>query len=83
MKVNRSANVVRYLGGLTITQGRRAGQTFPVLPWQRRFVPGAFRPGVTDAALNVARGSGKTTLTAGIATAALDGPLAVPREEVV
>ena len=83
MKINRSANVVRYLGGLTITKGRLADQTFPVLPWQRRFVRGAFAPGVTEAALSVARGNGKTTLTPGIATAALDGPLAVPREEVV
>ena len=73
----------RYLAGLTITQGRHAGQPFTVLPWQRRFVRGAFAPGASTAALSVARGNGKTTLVAGIACAALDGPLMQPRGEVV
>ena len=50
----------RYLGGLTVTQGRRAGEAFTVLPWERRFVRGAFGPGVQSAALSVARGNGKT-----------------------
>ena len=34
-------------------------------------------------ALSIARGAGKTTLTAAIATAAIDGPLAQPRAEAV
>ena len=38
---------------------------------------------LSKSALTVGRGNGKTTLTAGIATAALDGPLAVDRGEVV
>ena len=28
-----------------------AGQPFHLLPWQRRFLRGAFKPGVMDAAL--------------------------------
>ena len=72
-----------YLSGLTVSQGRRAGEPFEVLPWQRRFVRGAFRPGVQSAALSVARGNGKTALLSGIAAATLDGPLAVPRGETV
>ena len=72
-----------YLARLTITQGRHAGKPFAVLPWQRRFVRGAFAPGASTAALSVARGNGKTTLVAGIACAALDGPLMQPRGEVV
>ena len=76
-------NLNRYLAGLTISQGRHAGQPFTILPWQRRFVRGAFAADVTDAALAVARGNGKTVLIAGIAAAALDGPLAVPRGEVI
>ena len=75
--------LVAYLETLTVTQGRAAGQPFPVLPWERRFLRGAFGPNVVEAALSVARGNGKTTLTAGIATAALDGPLAMPRAETV
>ena len=38
--------LIAYLGGLTVTQGRLAGEPFRVLPWEARFVRGAFRPGV-------------------------------------
>ena len=75
--------LLAYLSGLTITQGRLAGQAFQVLPWQRRFVRDGFAPGIQAAALSIARGNGKTTLLAGIAAATLDGPLAVPRGETL
>ena len=78
-----STALIEYLGGLTVTQGRKAGRLFDVLPWERRFVRGAFRPDVSEAALSIARGNGKTTLTAGIGAAAVDGPLAVPRGDAV
>ena len=74
---------IDYLSGLTVSQGRLSGQAFRVLPWQSRFVRGAFRPGIQSAALSVARGNGKTALLSGIAAATLDGPLAVPRGETV
>ena len=77
------SRLVRYLAGLTVSQGRRAGEPFTVLPWQRRFIRGAFCAGVQSAALTVARGNGKTALLSGIAAATLDGPLAVPRGETV
>ena len=69
--------VESYLARLVVPQGRFAGQPFPVLPWQSRFVAGAFRDGVLDAALSLGRGNGKTTLCAGLlaATVDLDGPL--------
>ena len=73
----------RYLSALTISQGRRAGQPFAVLPWQRRFVRGAFAPGAGTAALSVARGNGKTALLSAVACATLDGPLMVPRSETL
>lgn len=72
-----------YLSGLTVSQGRRAGEPFKVLPWQRRFIRGGFAGGVQSAALSVARGNGKTALLSGIAAATLDGPLAVSRGETV
>ena len=75
--------LVEYLAALTVSQGRLAGQLFTVLPWQRRFVRGAFAPDVQSAALSVARGNGKTALLSGIAAATLDGPLMVPRGETV
>ena len=43
--------LIDYLSGPTITQGRLAGEPFPVFPWQRRFVQGAFAPEVIEAAL--------------------------------
>ena len=72
-----------YLKGLTVSQGRLAGKSFEVLPWQSRFVRGAFRDGVQSAALSVARGNGKTALLSGIAAATLTGPLVMPRGETI
>ena len=83
MQQTLAKKVLDYLAGLTVTQGRLAGELLPVMGWQRRFVLGTFQPDVIESALTVGRGNGKTTLTAGIATAALDGPLAVDRGEVV
>ena len=82
-QVGQVAALLGYLSGLTVSQGRLAGQPFAVLPWQRRFVRHTFAPGVQSAALSVARGNGKTALLSGIAAATLDGPLAVPRGETV
>ena len=75
--------LLAYLARLRVSQGRLAGQPFAVLPWQRRFIRGAFADGVQSAALSVGRGNGKTALLSGIAAATLDGPLAVPRGETV
>ena len=55
-------DVLAYLAGLTVTQGRMAGEPFPVLPWEKRFVMGAFQPESIESALSIARGNGKTTL---------------------
>ena len=72
-----------YLETLTVSQGRRAGEPLKVLPWQARFLRGAFGDDNGTAALSVGRGNGKTAVLAGVACAALDGPLVVPRGEVV
>ncbi len=75
--------ITDYLESLTVTQGRLSGQPFEVLPWQRRFVRGAFCNGTQSAALSVGRGNGKTALLSGIAAATLNGPLVTPRGETV
>ena len=72
-----------YLQGLPVTQGRLAGLTLELAPWERKFVARAFHADTTTAALSVARANGKTTLLAGVACATLDGPLAVQRGETV
>ena len=82
-RAQKVKSLTDYLSGLTVSQGRLAGQAFKVLPWQARFVRGAFAQGVQSAALTVGRGNGKTTLLAGIACATLDGPLAMARGETV
>ena len=73
-----------YVGGLTIGQGRYAGEPFRLLGWQRRFLSGTFKqPG--DAALSMGRGGGKSTFIAAVSAAAVDagGPLVVPMAETV
>ena len=76
--------VEAYVGGLVLCQGRYAGEPFRdhLQAWQRRFIRGAFGQD-DDAAVTVARGAGKTTLTAAIACTALDGPLVEPMAESV
>ncbi len=74
---------VDYVQRLKISQGPLAGQPVRLLPWERRFLKGAFRPDVTTAALTIGRGNGKSTLTAGIGAACLDGPLAQPGAETI
>ena len=76
-------DLLDYLGGLIVTQGRYLGRPLEVYPWQRRFVGGLLRPTTHSAGLSVGRGSGKTTLLSGIAAATLDGPLMVPRGETI
>lgn len=77
-----SRRLVEYVEGLSITQGDGAGEPFPLLPWQRRFLHGAWGQD-GSAALSIARGNGKTTLVAALGAAAVDGPLAKPRAEAV
>lgn len=71
-----------YIRNLTIHQGEGAGLPFNILPWQDRFIDGAFAAD-GEAALSIARGNGKTTLVAAMACAALDGPLAQPYSQVI
>ena len=35
-----ATDIQRYIEGLTLSQGRYAGQLFKLLPWQRRFLTG-------------------------------------------
>ena len=73
-----------YVSGLLIGQGRHAGQPFTVLPWQRRFLRGAFGQ-EDDAGLSLGRGGGKTTLIAALGAACVDvgGPLVASNAESV
>ena len=76
--------VAEYIAGLELAGGDHDGERFEVLPWERRFLRGAFR-GAGDAGLSVARGNGKSALLAATAAAVVDplGPLHGTRREVV
>ena len=74
--------LIDFIEGLIVPNGRRQGEHMVVLPFQRRFLRGAFGQS-DDAALTVARGAGKTTLTGAVLTAALVGPLAQENAESV
>ena len=76
--------IADYIGGLTIGQGRYAGQRFKLLGWQRRFLAGAFgQP--DDAAMSMGRAGGKSTFCSAIACATVDvgGPLVEPMAETL
>ncbi len=84
MQHTLSRALIDYLAGLTLAGGDHDGEPFAVLPWEKRFIRGAFgQPG--HAALSVARGNGKSALVGGIASAVADpgGPLHGRRRECV
>lgn len=74
--------LLKYIASLQVTQGEGVGESFPLFPWERRFLRGAFAVD-GDSALSVARGNGKTTCLAAVAAAFIDGPLRQPRGDVV
>ena len=77
-------SLIAYIEGLSMVGGDRDGEPFVLLPWERRFIKGAFSAD-GDSALSVARGNGKSALLSGVACAVVDpdGPLHGPRREVV
>ena len=78
------ADLIAYLGTLTLSGGDHDGAPFEVLSWERRFIRGAFRVR-GPAAISVGRGNGKSALISGIASAVVDptGPLHGNRREAV
>ena len=76
-------DLIAYIEDLKLFQGRHAGEKFKLLPWQTKWLRGAFRPRVTSSALSVARAAGKTTLISAVGCAALDGPIAQPYAETI
>ena len=74
-----------WLADLTLSEGERSGEKLEVMSWQRDFLRGAFREGVSVAGLSMARGNAKSATVAGLATAAVhpEGPLHVERGHTV
>ena len=63
----RPADLVATLEACPVGDGDLLGQAFRCLPYQRRFLRSAFRPGVLRAGLSLARGGGKTGLASALA----------------
>ena len=75
---------MRFLHGLRIPEGPRAGEALSLAPFQRAFVEGALAPETSTAILSIGRGNGKSALSAGIALGALLGVWdRQPRREVL
>lgn len=68
-----STTAINFLRKLRIPEGPKAGQPLKLAPFQRQFVKGALDPKTSVAVLSIARGNGKTALSAGIALGALVG----------
>ena len=78
------ADIAAYVEALQITQGRRAGEEFELLTWQREFLADALADADAEtAALTCARGNGKSTFIGAICAAAVDGPLAESRADTL
>lgn len=83
MATKLAKEIEDYISKLEITQGDNEGKPFKLLPWQRAFIRGTFKPKIETAALTMARGNGKTSFIAALACAALNGPLAQRRGESI
>ena len=59
--------LIASLESAPVGDGDLLGQPFKCLPYQRRFLRGAFRRGVMRAGLSLARGGGKTGLASALA----------------
>lgn len=74
----------KFLETLVVSEGPRAGQTVKLAPFQRQFVKNALRKRTDTAILSVARGGGKSTLSAGLALGSLIGEWKPePRRQII
>lgn len=83
-RLARATRVIRFIEGLSCTQGKGAGKPFRLRPWQKAIVRKVYdrERTVTEALMTCARKNGKTELAAALALCHLAGPEAVLRGEV-
>ena len=66
-QANNIPRLITSLESAPVGDGDLVGQPFKCLPYQRRFLRGAFKPGVLRAGLSLARGGGKSGLASALA----------------
>ena len=79
-----AAELIDWLGKLTLSGGDLDGQKLQVWPWEKAFIRGTFsQPG--NAAISVSRSNGKSVLLGALSTAVVfpGGPLHGARREVI
>ena len=81
----RTSDLIKSLETMPIGDGDLQGQPFETMPFQRRFLHGAFRKGVIRAGLSLARGGGKTGLASQLCLDGIrpEGVLHRPGYEIV
>ena len=83
-KQTLAAELVAWMGKLTLSGGDLDGQPFTVWPWEKKFLRGVFGQS-GDAAISMGRGQGKSALCSALAAAVVcpSGPLHGTKREVV
>lgn len=77
-----ATKAIKFIERLEVPTGSLAGKRISLAPYQKAFLKGALRRGTTIGVLSVARGGGKSALTAGIALGHLLGEIdPQPRRE--
>ena len=79
-----AAAALRFLSGLTVPEGRKAGRRLKLASFQKDFVRGAFAKDTAVALLSIGRGNAKTALSAGLSLGHLVGEIAPqPKREII
>ena len=73
---------LNWISKLRISQGQNAGETITILDWQKDFLERLLSLDTTEIGISMARGGGKTTWLAMVASAYFIGPLRQPRGHV-
>lgn len=68
-----ASKAIRFLEGLNVPEGPRAGRRLRLAPFQKQFVRGSMEKDVAVSVLSIGRGNGKTALSSGLGLAALLG----------
>ena len=79
-----AAAALRFLSGLIVPEGRKAGRRLKLASFQKDFVRGAFAKDTAVALLSIGRGNAKTALSAGLSLGHLVGEIAPqPKREII
>lgn len=70
-----AAKAIKFIERLSVPTGALAGKQIKLAPYQKSFLKGALAKGKTIGVLSVARGGGKSALTAGVALGHLLGEI--------